>query len=203
MHWCPVFSDLQRGLWRESYWSFKWCFQKKLSDLPLPMCLFVVLSSWKNMKKKEAEFRSLIFFFVHLSVLFSGQFCLNYWFVEEATRVHCGLCQSQTIVYHYSALFFRQASFFGQGQTTFESPGGRRVLVRRGQRADRFCLVHSTFILKKSAFCWLVYLHTQVWPKLFATEGTVERLFNFWWLRDGFLARLSYDWSIWQPESDL
>lgn len=52
----------QRGLWRESYWSFKWCFQKKL---------FVVLSSWKNMKEKGAGFRSLIFF-LHLSVLFSG-----------------------------------------------------------------------------------------------------------------------------------
>lgn len=152
----------------------------------------------KYERKRSWILISYLFFYISQSCFLD--FCLNYWFVEKATRVHCGLCQSQTIVYHYSTLFFRQASFFGQGQTTFESPRGRRVLVRRGQNADRFCLVHSTFILKKSAFCWLVYLHTQVWPKHFTTEGTVERLFNFWRPRDGgFLALLSYDWSIWQP----
>lgn len=155
------------------FWSRNWPASSCL------LCLFVVLSSWKTVKR--------------VSQSCFGQFCLNYWFVEEATTGHCGLCQSQTIVYHYSALFFRQASFLAKGRLHFCSPRGRRVLVRRGQSVDRFCLIHSTFILKKSAFCWLVYLHTQVWPKHFATEGTVERLFNFWWLRDGgFLARLSW-----------
>lgn len=70
-------------------------------------------------KEKELNF-DRVSFFLHLSLLFSGQ-CLNYWFVEEATRVHCSLCQSQTIVYHDSALFFRQASFWPKANYISES----------------------------------------------------------------------------------
>ncbi len=175
-------------VWR----SFKWCFQKTLSD-PL-LCVYLLY--WVHEKTwRKRSWMSISY----LSLLFSGWLCLNYWFVENAIRVHCGLRQSQTIVQHRSAFFFRPF-LFEHGQTTFQSPGGRDVLVRRGQRVDRFCLVHSTFILKESAFCWLVCLHTQIWP----TESTIERLFNFWWLRDdGVLAQLSSDWSFWQPETDL
>ncbi len=76
---------------------------RRLSD-PL-LCVYLLY--WVEKTWRKRSWMSISY----LSLLFSGWFCLNYWFVENAIRVHCGLRQSQTIVQHRSAFFFRPFLF--------------------------------------------------------------------------------------------
>lgn len=158
------------------------CAGRKIFSWHYLTCLFlcVYLLYWVHREKSESRssWNSISYhFFQKLSHLISEPFCLNYWFAEKATRVHCSMRQSQTVVYNCSALFLSTHflfCFFDQGQTTFRSPGGRRVWSGKDWQTSFGSLNLNPLEIW---FCLLVYLHTKV---CFMFQNTILGCFFFY-----------------------